>query len=150
MTDPGEGLRSANSILLVDWASPSVPRTLVEVGFKVFCASPGRYSVVEVVPGSPEGVDSGDIVLPQQGEQGYLVFRRLNERPSKIDIVNVYRPEDEHIGIVANQVVPLGAKVMWLQPSVTSGTAKQLAAEYGFVLVEGVDIAIAARQLVES
>ena len=104
MTDPSEVLRSANSILLVDWASPSVPRTLVEVGFKVFCASPGRYSVVEVVPGSPEGVDSGDIVLPQQGEQGYLVFRRLNERPSKIDIVNVYRPEDEHIGIVPTRL----------------------------------------------
>jgi hypothetical protein len=149
MSDPNQILKSANSILLVDWASPSVPRTLVEAGFKVFCASPGRYSVVEVVPGPPEGVDSGDIVPPQQDQQGYLVFRRLDERPSKIDIVNIYRPESEHAGIVANHVVPLGAKVMWLQSSVSSGTAKHMAAEYGFELVEGIDIAIAARQLVE-
>ena len=122
----------------------------MEAGFKVFCASPGRYSVVEVVPESPEGVDSGDFVPPQQGEQGYVVFRRLDEGPSKIDIVNIYRLESEHVGIVGNHVVPLGAKVMWLQPSVSSGTAKQLAAEYGFELVEAIDIAIAARQLVES
>src|SRR6476620_7463651 len=112
MPDQNEVLRSANSILLVDWASPSVPRTLVELGFKVFCASPGRYSVVEVVPEPPEGVDSGDIVPPQQEEQGYIVFRRLNERPANIDIVNVYRPESEHAGIVANLVIPLSAKVM--------------------------------------
>ena len=146
MPDPNEILRSANSILLVDWASPSVPRTLVEAGFIVFCASPGRYSVVEVVPVRPEGVDSGDTVPPQQGEQGYLVFRRLDERPSKIDVVNVYRPESEHARIVANHVVPLGAKVMWLQPSVGSVMARQLAAEYGFDVVEGIDIAIAARK----
>jgi predicted CoA-binding protein len=107
MSDPNDMLRSANSILLVDWASPSVPRTLVVAGFNVFCASPGRYSVVEVVPESPQGVDSSDIIPPQPGEQGYLVFRRLNERPAKIDIINVYRPESEHTGIVANQVVPL-------------------------------------------
>ena len=149
MPDQNEVLTSANSILLVDWASPSVPRTLVELGFKVFCASPGRYSVVEVVPEPPEGVDSGDIVPPQQEEQGYIVFRRLNERPSNIDIVNVYRPESEHAGIVANLVIPLSAKVMWLQPSVGSVRAHQLAAEHGFDVVEGIDIAIAARHLVE-
>jgi predicted CoA-binding protein len=44
-------------------------------------------------------------------------------------------------------MVPLGAKVMWLQPSVASATAKQLAAEYGFELVEDVDIAIAAQKV---
>jgi hypothetical protein len=150
MSDPNQILKPANSILLVDWAGPSVPRTLVETGFIVFCASPGRYSVVEVVPEPPEGIDSGDIITPQDAEQGYLVFRRLSGRPSKIDIVNVYRPESEHAGIVVNHMVPLGAKVMWLQPSVCSGTAKDLAAEYGFELVEGIDIAIAARQFFES
>ncbi|HJX91872.1 MAG TPA: CoA-binding protein [Pyrinomonadaceae bacterium] len=150
MSDPNEILRSASSILLVDWASPSVPRTLVVAGFKVFCALPGRYSVVEVVPEPPQGVDSSDIIPPQPGEQGYLVFRRLNERHAKIDIINVYRPESEHAGIVANQVVPLGAKVMWLQPSVGCVTAFQLATEHGFDVVKGFDIAIAARQVVES
>ena len=34
---------------------------------------------------------------------------------------------------------------MWLQPSVASDTARQLAGEYGFELVEGVDLADAGR-----
>src|SRR5215510_8899394 len=107
MSDPNQILRTARSILLVDWASPTVPRALVEAGFTVFCASPGRYSVVELVLEPPEGIDSNDIVPPRQNENRYLVFRRLNERPSHVDIVNVYRPENEHEGIVVNQLVPL-------------------------------------------
>ena len=144
MSDPEQILRSAKSILLVDWANPTIPRTLVEAGFTVFCASPGRYSVVEVVSAPPVGVDSNDIVPPSQNEKGYLVFRRLDDSPSHVDIVNVYRPENEHEGIVANHVVPLGAKVLWLQPSVGSATARRLALEHGFELVEGFDIAASA------
>jgi len=41
-------------------------------------------------------------------------------------------------------VVPLEAKTLWLQPSVGSDTARQLSLEYGFDLVEGVDIVDAA------
>jgi hypothetical protein len=143
MPDPIQILRAAKTILLVDWASPSVPRTLAESGFTVFTASPGRYSVVELVSEPPEGVNANDIVQPQRGETGYLVFRRLNERPSHVDIVNVYRPENEHADIVVNHEVPLGAKVLWLQPSIGSATAHQLANEFGFELVEGIDIAAA-------
>jgi predicted CoA-binding protein len=147
MSDPNEILRSAQRILLVDWPNRGVPRTLVEAGFTVFCASPGRYSVVEVVPEPPEGVEVSDVFPPQEGENGYLVFGRLNDPPSSVDIVNVYRPEKEHAGIVANQVVPLGAKVLWLQPPVESGAAGQLALDHGLDLVEGIDIAAAEFQL---
>ena len=145
MSDPKQILRSAKSILLVDWASTTIPRTLVEAGFTVFCASPGRYSVVELVSKPPEGIDSNDIVPPTQNENRYLVFRRLNDRPSHVDIVNVYRPENEHEGIVANYVAPLGARVLWLQPSIGSGVARRLSLEHGVDLVEGVDIAGAVR-----
>lgn len=147
MPDPNQILRSVQRILLVDWANHGVPRTLVEAGFTVFCASPGRYSVVEVVPEPPEGIDLVDVFPPREGENGYLVFRRLAGPPSQVDIVNVYRPENEHPGIVANQVGPLRAKVLWLQPSVGSGAARQLALDHGFDLVEGIDIAVEACQL---
>jgi len=147
MSDPSEILRSAQRILLVDWPNRGVPRALVEAGFTVFCASPGRYSVVEIVTEPPAGVAAGDLFPPQEGERGYLVFRRLNDRPAGVDIVHVYRPENEHEAIVANQVVPLGAKVLWLQPSVGSGAARQLALDHGLTLVEGIDIAAAALQL---
>src|SRR5262245_2856663 len=145
MSDPNQILKSAKSILLVDWASATIPRTLVEAGFTVFSASPGRYSLVELVSEPPKGIDSNDIVAPNQNENGYLVFRRLNDSPSHVDIVNVYRPENEHKGIVVNYVVPLGAKAMWLQPSIGSGTARELSLEYGFDLVDDVDITKAAR-----
>ena len=113
-----------NQILLVDWASTTIPRTLVEAGFKVFCASPGGYSLVELVSEEAAGINSTDVFPPKQNEN---------------------RPENEHEGIIANHVVPLGARVVWLQPSIASGTARRLSLEYGFDLVDGVDIAGAAR-----
>src|SRR5262245_59847921 len=99
MPQPNEILRSAQRILLVDWPSPGLPRTLVEAGFTVFGASPGRYSVGELVPAPPEGTDSSQVFPPQEGESGYLVFKKLNEPPSHIDIVHLYRPEPEHAGL---------------------------------------------------
>src|SRR5215813_11740457 len=144
MSQPNQILRSAHRILLVDWPNPGLPRALVEAGFTVFGASPGRYSVVELLPTRPEDVDPNQVFAPQEGESGYLVFRKLDEPPSHVDIVHVYRPEPEHAGIVANQVVPLGAKVLWLHPSVGSRTARQLACEQGFDLVVGTDIAVEA------
>ena len=144
---PNQILRSVRRVLIIDWANRGVPRTLVEAGFKVFCASPGRYSAVEVASEPPEGVDSRDVFAPEEGENGYLVFRRLSGRPAGVDLVNIDRPEREHEEIVANQVVPLGAKVLWLQPSVSSDIARQLAADHALELVEGMDIAEAARNL---
>jgi hypothetical protein len=147
MSNAKQILETARSILLVDWSNPGVPRSLVEANFAVFCASPGHYSVVEIALDPPKDVEAGNVFQPREGENGYLVFRRLGHPPGHIDIVNVYRPEQEHAGIVANQVIPLGAKTLWLQPSIASGTARRLAAEYGFELVEGVDIAEVARRL---
>jgi hypothetical protein len=96
MSNPKQVLRSAKSILLVDWASPAVPRSLVQAGLTVFCASPGRYSVVELVSEPPDGIDSNDIVPPGENEKGYLVFRRLSlehglDLVEGVDISNAVR-----------------------------------------------------------
>jgi predicted CoA-binding protein len=61
--------------------------------------------------------------------------------------VNVYRGEEEHAGIIAMHVAPLGAKVLWLQPPITSATARRITAERGLAFVEGVDIAEMTRNL---
>src|SRR5689334_15474270 len=127
MTEPAQILRSAKSILLVDWATEDVPLTLVQAGFTVFGASPGKYSAIEVA------------------EESCLFFHLLLERPAQVDIVSVFRPENEHEEIVAHHVVPLSAKVVWLQPSIGSDTMRRLSLEHGFELVEGVDIAEAVR-----
>jgi predicted CoA-binding protein len=101
-----------------------------------------------VVSDRPHDVNDQSIFPPNtEGETGYLVFRKLVGQPDSVDIVNVYRPAEEHAGIVASIVVPLGAKVLWLQPPVTSAEAPDLAKAHGLAFVEGTDIAELARSL---
>ncbi len=120
-------LENTKAILLVDWPSPEVPRSLLKAGFIVFGYSPDRYSAIEL------------------DDNENLVFRKLDDQPDSVDIVNVFRPEEEHAGIINSRVLPLKAKVLWLHPPVKSASTAALAAEYGLVFVEGIDIAEVAR-----
>jgi predicted CoA-binding protein len=129
-------LENAKTILLVDWGNPIVPRSLLKAGFKVFGYSPNRYSVIEL---DTEGPDKEK-----------LVFRKLNGKPGQVDVVNIYRPEDEHAGIITNHVLPLKAKVLWLQPPVMSAKTAALAKANGLQFVEGIDIAEVARTISSS
>jgi hypothetical protein len=148
MTDPRQLLQAARTILLVDWPNPGVPRALLAAGFKVFGYSPGRYSAAELIPDRPRDVDPGGVFAPRKDDEtGDLVFRPLDGRPEAVDIVNVYRPAEEHAGVVADHVLPLGAKVLWLQPPVSPTEARDLAREHELILVEGYDIAEVARSL---
>jgi len=148
MTDPKQILRSAKSVLLVDWPNPGVPRALLGAGLAVFTYSPDRYSRAEVVADRPVDADARNVLAPRdENESGYLVFRRLEARPEAVDVVNVYRPESEHAEIVAKHILPTGAKFLWLQPSVSSNSARALAEDHGLVLIEGIDIADVARSL---
>jgi predicted CoA-binding protein len=140
-TDPKKILQSAKRILLVDWPDTSVPRTLLNAGFTVFGYSPGHYSQAEIVTENPQDVDQKNIFPPGGKEKGYLVFRQLSFPPDVVDIVNIYRPENEHAAIITNQVLPFGAKVLWLQPPVSSAKTRSLATEHGLIFIEGDDIA---------
>jgi predicted CoA-binding protein len=154
VSDPRQILQSARTILLVDWANPGVPRSLLAAGYTVFGFSPGRYSAAEVVPSPPHDLNARDVSPPRNDDDtDYLVFRRLDEEPDAVDIVNVYRPVEELGGIIARHVLPLGAKVLWLQPPLTfaeAHEARRLASEHGLELIEGIDIAEMARILVQS
>jgi predicted CoA-binding protein len=61
-----------------------------------------------------------------------------------VDIVNIYRPEQEHEEIISNHALPLNAKVLWLHPPVTSEKTRSLAARHGLTFVEGIAINEAA------
>jgi predicted CoA-binding protein len=146
MIDPREVLEAAQTILLVDWPHPGVPRALLDAGFTVFGFSPGGYSAVELVATRPDDVDAGSIYPPKgDDETGYLFFRKLDGLPARVDLVNAYRPPAEVPGIVTNQAVPLGAHALWLQPPNTSDEARRIAEEHGLAYVEGIDIAEVAR-----
>jgi len=141
MQDPKEILRKSKKILLVDWPHPGTPRALLRGGFIVFCYSPNGYTKPELVDEYPQDANQKNIFPPKNKDDGYLVFRPLKSAPDSIDIVNVYRPEEEHEKIINNQVLPLKAKYFWLQPPIRSSNTKSLADRHGLIFIEGVDIA---------
>jgi len=146
MNDPAQILKTTSKILLVDWPHKGVPRTLLEAGFDVFGYSPAGYTRAELAAAAPADVDARSVFAPEKaGETRYLVFRRLAKPPSRVDLVHVHRPAAELADIFASQVVPLGAKALWLQPPLASEDARALASERGVAFVDGVDIVDAVR-----
>ena len=146
--DPTQILKSAKNILLIDWPDPGVPRALISAGFQVFGYSPGGYSRAVLVADLPAGFDEKKSFPPRnESEKDHLIFQKLNDNPDAIDIVNVYRPDEELPGIIADRVLPSGAKVLWLHPPVTSSRARDIAAESGLIFIEGTDIAEIASKI---
>jgi hypothetical protein len=137
--DPKKVLRDAKKILLIDWPNPTVPRKLLNAGFTVFCYSPGLYSVAELATEYPPDVNQKNI-FPGNKDEGYLIFRPLADAPDSVNIVNIYRPENEHPDIITKHVLPLHAKVLWLQ-SASSEKTRLLAEEQELIFIEGYDIA---------
>jgi predicted CoA-binding protein len=148
MNSPKHILGSAKRILLVDWPSTAVPRALIAAGLHVFGSSPAGYSEADVVSQAFVGSEGVSVFPPMDGsEAGYLRFRRLRGTPGHVDIVNVFRPDEELESIVEHHVLPLAATVLWLQPPNTSSLARHLAEKHNLVFVEGADIADTARSL---
>jgi predicted CoA-binding protein len=126
-------LKKFRIVLLVDWPNPGVPLSLLKAGFIVIGYSPDSYSLASI-----EAI--GD-------KKEKLVFKKLDQHPDEVDIVNIFRPEEEHSAIIDRHVLPLKAKVIWLQPPVSSVKTAKLAIQNGLIFVEGEDIAAAATRL---
>jgi predicted CoA-binding protein len=107
VTEAGQILREAGSILLVDWPSRDVPETLARAGYTVLVKGgpqPDNYSIYEV-------------------RDGDVVPRRIGRAPAAVDLVYSYRPVGELPGIVA-MAQQLGAGAVWLQSGVASDGTK--------------------------
>src|SRR5258708_23838217 len=140
-------LKSAKTILLIDWQSPSIPRALIKAGFTVFSYSPRGYSRADIFSIVPEYLINESIFPPSSGDAGYLVFQKLKNKAASVDIVNVYRPAAELHGIFNDQVIGLAAKTLWLQPPVTSLEVEALAKQAGIIFVENINIAEVAMKI---
>ena len=138
-------LQSSSSVLLVDWISTKVPRSLLDAGFRVYGSSPGGYSRAELLPEAPQN-EHLSVFPPEDQQSGFLVFRRLAAAPTDVDIVYVYRPAAELKKIISTVVNSVGATTLWLQPPVTSDEARDLAEQQGIAFVEGVDIVDAVKR----
>ena len=91
--------------------SHSIPRYLQEQGYRI-------------IPVSPRG---GEIL----GERAYASLPEVNV---PFDVVDVFRPPHEAVGI-ARDAIGSGARVLWFQPGTDSDEAIDLAAEAGLTVV---------------
>jgi len=122
-------LKKAHTILLVDWPSAQLPSALLTAGFNVYSYSPDSYSKAEFE------------------KDGKLNFTKLDGPPVQVDIVNIFRPEEEHERIISKHAIPLGAKVIWLHPPVASERTHALAETFNLLFVQGVNIADVAADI---
>jgi predicted CoA-binding protein len=130
-------LKSSSTILLIDWPNVQLPHALLKQGFEVYGRSPGGYSKAEFlseVPSDGKAIPIGD------NEQGFIRFNRVERGPDRVDIIHIFRPAEELKELIEKVVGPHKAKVLWLQPPVTSDEARQLADERGIAFVEGIEI----------
>ena len=81
------------------------------------------YRVIPVHPGADE-------IL---GEKAYAT---LKEIPEKVDIVNIFRPPSEVMGIV-EQAMEIGAGVIWAQEGIVDNEAAEKAMAGGMVSIMG-------------
>jgi predicted CoA-binding protein len=107
MTEAGQILDNADSVVVVDWPSRDVPDSLTRAGLAV------------VVKGGP-GLDDYAAYELSHGE---VVVRGVGRRPEHADIVYSHRPIGELPGIVA-LAQQLGAKTVWRQSGLAGNGAK--------------------------
>jgi len=136
-----EILTEAKSILLVDWPNANLPYALLKAGFIVFSYSPNQYSEAKLLIEKPHNVEGLSIFpVTDDGEEVYVSFEKSGGSPETVDIVHIYRPEEELPGIVEKHVLPLNAKTIWLHPPQTSELARGLAAQHCIELIQGLSI----------
>ena len=147
MAEADQILRSAGSVLLVDWPSRDVPETLVRAGYQVFAKGgpgPDDYTALEL-----------------RGEE--VLARPVGRPPEHADLVYSYRPIGElpDVIAIARQV---GATAVWHQSGkdsagaddprgfclswVESQEARAIVESADLTYVEGPYIADAVRRLV--
>ncbi|HWD87083.1 MAG TPA: CoA-binding protein [Mucilaginibacter sp.] len=140
-------LKAAKTVLLVDWPNPSIPRSLVKAGLAVYGFSPGRYLKADVTANRPAEKEGISVFEPRTGEEGYLIFEKIEGSAVHVDIVCICRPEAEHERIFKNHLLSSGAKTIWLQPPVTSSAIQELATANGIKIIEGINIANTAAKI---
>lgn len=121
-------LKASKRILLVDWPDKKLPIELINAGFEVFSYSPDNYSKAVC-------------------EDDSVTFEKIDGNPDAVDIVNVFHPESELEGIIEKRVLPLGAKIVWLHPPVTTQTANDLESRHHITIIQGENILDVASQM---
>lgn len=96
--NPKEMLKSVENILVIDWPSKDVPKSLARAGFHV------------IVRGGPGPTDYSAYEM----KDGAVVIRKLDRAPQRADLIYTHRPFSELPGIIA-MAKDLHGKTIWTQ-----------------------------------
>jgi uncharacterized protein len=77
---------------------------------------------------------------------GEPVYRRLEDVPELVDLVDVFRPSDQTPEVVRS-AVKIGARAVWLQLGIVSEESRRIAREAGLDYVEDLCLAVERRRL---
>ena len=66
---------------------------------------------------------------------GEMVFGKISEIKSPVEIIDVFRPSNEAIEI-AREAVEIGAKVLWLQLKIKNEEAKKIVEANNMIYIE--------------
>ena len=66
---------------------------------------------------------------------GEKAYRRLEDMPEEIDIVNIFR-KPEYVGVIVDSAIRLGAKCVWMQEGVYDHAAAGRAYAAGLTVIE--------------
>jgi hypothetical protein len=149
--DLREVLRPGSAVLLVDWPSQDIPRSLLAAGFTVLSANLARgtasqYSLVPPGSPAPQPRDGVEVMAAQRDGDGPLLITRLVAMPARVDILCAYRPAEELAGI-ARRAADIGATTLWVQDKPLPDDARAVANAAGLRVVENRSIAAAVREL---
>jgi predicted CoA-binding protein len=138
-------LEDATTIELVDWPDPGVPAALLRTGYTVLGHEPDGYKEYEIVAAPP--VDPGDGRTFPLGDGTLLLSRPVETMPEVVHIVNVFRPPEEQLHIL-QEAARAGVRVFWVHPGIpTAPGLAAVAEEHRMILVDGVSIVDAVREL---
>jgi predicted CoA-binding protein len=76
---------------------------------------------------------------------GERVYRRLEDIPERVDLVNVFRPSEQTPDVV-RAAVRVGATAVWLQLGIASDQSRRIAREGGLDYVEDLCLAVERRR----
>lgn len=144
-------LSSVKKILLVDWPDRNLPVSLVLCGFTVYGYSPGNYTRISISERPEQTSDKYIQKAPLDHHANMqLIFESLRAQPELVDLVSIYRPDEEMEEITQKHILPMQARIMWIQPPAHSSNAPALAEKYNLTLVQDIDLAEMADRIRKS
>jgi uncharacterized protein len=125
------------------------PKEIIERSNAIAVVGASRFPEKEAHTVPAEMLAAGFRIIPVNPHAdrlfGELVFRRLEDIPQSVDLVNVFRPSEETPEIVRS-AVGIGAKAVWLQLGIVSEESRRIADEADMDYVEDLCLAVERRR----